>query len=39
VIEDLISELREKYPRVQEIGKEIGIARFLIHLIHNDFLK
>ena len=39
VIEDLISELKEKYPRPQEIGREEGIARFLIHLIHNDFLK
>jgi len=39
VIEDIISELRKKYPRAQIVGKEVGIARFLIHLIHNDFLK
>jgi hypothetical protein len=39
VIEELISELRVKYPRPAEIGREVGIARFLLHLIHNDFLK
>ncbi len=39
VIKDLISELKNKYPMPQEVGKEEGIARFLIHLIHNDFLK
>jgi hypothetical protein len=39
VIEELISELRGKYPRAAEIGREVGIARFLLHLIHNDFLK
>ncbi len=39
IIEDLISELEEKDPSYQTIGKETGIARFLIHLIQNDFLK
>ena len=40
IIEDLIEELRNKYPkREQVVGKEEGIARFLMHLIHNDFLQ
>ena len=40
VIEDLIAELRERYPPEEQlVGKEEGIARFLIHLIRNDFLK
>lgn len=39
VINDLISELRKKYPKPYKIGKEEGIARLLIHLIHNCFLK
>lgn len=40
IVEDLIRELREKYPKRKGIvGKEEGIARFLIHLIYNDFLK
>jgi hypothetical protein len=39
VIEELISELRMKYPKDTETGREVGIARFLLHLIHNDFLK
>lgn len=40
IIEDLIRKLRDKYPRREGIvGKEEGIARFLLHLIHNDFLK
>lgn len=40
IVEDLIRELRKKYPkRKGVVGKEEGIARFLLHLIHNDFLK
>jgi len=39
VIEDLILELKKKYLTRQKVGKEEGIARFLIHLIHNDFIK
>ena len=40
IIEDLIKELRNRFPkRKQIIEKHKGIARFLIHLIHNDFLK
>ena len=39
VIQDLIVEIKKKYPKPQEIGKEQGIARFLIHLINNQFLK
>ena len=39
IIEDLIKELRKKYPpREQRVGQK-GIARFLLHLILNDFLK
>jgi hypothetical protein len=39
VITDLISVLREKYPKPEKVGKEDGIARFLIHLNHNGFFK
>ena len=39
IIRDLIMELKERYPKPAKVGKEKGIARFLIHLIHNDFLK
>ena len=39
VIRELISALREKYPSQQVVGREEGIARFLLHLIFNDFLK
>jgi hypothetical protein len=39
VIEELISELRVKYPKAAGVGREVGIARFLLHLIQNDFLK
>jgi len=40
VIEDLIRELRYKYPKRKGIvGKEEGVSRFLLHLIHNNFLK
>jgi len=39
IIEDLIRELRERYPKPNRVGAEKGIARFLIHLIHNDFLQ
>lgn len=39
IIQELIGELRDRYPKPQEIGKEQGIARFLIHLIHNQFLR
>lgn len=39
VIRELISELREKYPKQEVIGREEGIARFLLHLIFHDFLK
>ena len=38
IIEDLIRELRRIYPRPERVGEK-GIARFLLHLIHNDFLK
>jgi hypothetical protein len=38
IISELISELKKKYPKPNEVGKEAGIARFLIHLAHNDFL-
>jgi len=39
IITQLIAELREHYPRPEKVGKEEGIARFLIHLIHNNFLR
>ena len=39
IIIGLIAELRKKYPRPEKVGKEQGIARFLIHLIHNNFLR
>ena len=38
IVEDLIRELRRIYPRPERVGEK-GIARFLLHLIHNDFLK
>lgn len=39
IIEDLIKELRNKYPLCEQQVGQKGIARFLLHLIHNDFLK
>ncbi len=39
VIEELIFELRKKYPRPDRVGKEPPLARFLLHLIHNNFLR
>ena len=39
IIKELIVELKKKYPKPEKVGKEKGIARFLIHLIHNNFLK
>ena len=39
VIRDLIVELRKKYPRPDRVGKEPPLARFLLHLIHNNFLS
>ncbi len=40
IIEELIRELRHEYPKSKGIvGKKEGIARFLIHLTHNHFLK
>jgi hypothetical protein len=39
VIKRLVSELGKKYPKDgKEVGEEEGIARFLIHVIQNDFL-
>ena len=39
ITKDLIVELRSEYPTREKVGREEGIARFLIHLIHNNFLK
>jgi hypothetical protein len=39
VIKELIAGLRKKYPKPERVGKEEGLARFLIHLIHSNFLK
>jgi hypothetical protein len=38
VIRQLVDELKSAYPTPHKVGKEDGIARFLIHMIHNDFL-
>jgi len=38
VIDELISELKKKY-RGYKIGKETGIARFVLHLVQNDYLE
>ena len=37
-IVDLIVELYHKYPKKEKVGKEEGIARFLLCLIHNQFV-
>lgn len=37
-IEDFIRGLKKIYPRPEKVGGK-GISRFLLHLIHNDFLK
>jgi len=39
IIEELVEELSKKYPKPTKVGREEGITRFLIHLIHNNFLK
>jgi hypothetical protein len=39
IITELIAELRKKYPKPERVGREEGITRFLIHLIHNYFLR
>ncbi len=39
IIRELVQELKDKYPKSEILGKEEGIARFIIHLINNDFLK
>ncbi len=38
IVRDLIAELKTRYPKSERVGKEEGIARFLLHLIHNGFL-
>ena len=39
IIKELISELKLKYPKRDLVGKEEGIARFLLYMIHNGFLE
>jgi len=39
VIQDLIVELRNKYPTPYRVGKEPPLARFLLHLFHNNLLR
>jgi len=39
VVGELLTELKRRYPRSQNLGKEEGIARAFLYLIHNDFLK
>jgi hypothetical protein len=38
VIKHLANELKRKYPRPDRVGKEPPLARFLLHLLHNEFL-
>jgi hypothetical protein len=38
VIRELLGELKLAYPTIYKVGKEEGIARFLLHLIHNGFI-
>jgi len=38
IINQLIDRLKKQYPKPEKVGREEGIARFLIHLTHNDFL-
>ncbi len=38
IIKELIKELKKKYPKPEKVGKEEGIVRFLIYLMHHDFL-
>jgi len=39
IIEDFIRLLQKKYPSKYTVGKEPPLARFLLHLIQNGFLK
>jgi len=39
IIRELIEEFKKRYPKPEKVGKEEGISRFLVHLIHNDFLQ
>lgn len=39
IIKDLILELKKKYPHPSRVGKEEGITRFLLDLIHFGFIK
>jgi len=34
-----INSIIKKYPKPEKVGRQEGIARFLIHLIHNNFLR
>jgi hypothetical protein len=39
IIKELISELKKRYPHPSRVGKEEGITRFLLDLIHFGFIK
>jgi len=38
IIDELIKILKIKFPQPEKLGKEHGIARFLIHLIQNKYV-
>lgn len=38
-IRDLVDKLKEDFPKPNRVGKLPPLARFLLHLIHNQFLK
>ncbi len=39
ILRELIVLLRERYPNSARVGKEPLLTRFLLHLIHNEFVK
>ena len=39
IIKEVIEILKQRYPRKERIGREEGVIRFLLHLIHNGFIK
>ena len=38
LVSHLLKEIRSKYPQGGKIGKEEGLLRFMIHLLHNGFI-
>lgn len=39
ILRELVTLLRQKYPRPDRVGKEPSLTRFLLHLIHNGFVN